>query len=390
MNQNKSSPSLIVYKGPSSQTGIAFKSKFPDVLFDDNRLGFDEINTAIQEKSLIASLPIWNSHAGEVTISHALSMLFNEQARLYYLWPEKITFECLTKPSNGELKRLISVSVAEQQCSKFILDGNYEFIGKGSSVEAYEIFKTDKNYVAVLRAPATNVDGYSLLTPNAANSINFTTFGLLGSYDSDNWPNSDWGNLSNNIFPTSRVFTAIQMPINSTLTESQEELFDNLVEDAASVEDIPKILFVSRHDHSKCRLLLEGATEISPDIINESGANSDIKIISNIGYAKDEYSKKAYNLIEDMLDISEYDFIEHVGHNTCFYACPALGIITHGFEKEATELIVRHLIKKHFELLSQLGSSDLPSAAERLFQKYKIDFQTHGKDFIKFIPIGLN
>lgn len=389
MNNNPK-PKLIVFKGPLSQTGVAFKSEFSDIVFDDNQLGFDEIHLEIQRESLIASLPIWNSHVGEIEISHALTMLFNEQARLYYLWPSRIIFECLIKNVSCSSKNLISVKVAKQQCSDFIKKGNYNFIEKGSSVEAYEIFKADETILGVLSAPGANIDGFKLLEKDAANPINFTTFGILGSYDSEKWSESDWGSLSKSVSPSNRIFTAIQMPLSNVLTESQEELFDSLVEDANSVHDIPKIIFVSRYEHSKCRLLIEGATNIPPYVIGDSGADSDIKIITNIGNAKDDYSKKAYDLIEGILDISNMDFIEHLGVNTCFYACPALGIITHGFEKESTELIVRHLIKKHFELLSQLGMSDNPQDSEKLYLKYKEEFQMHGKDFIKFTPVGIN
>ena len=385
-------PDLIVFKGKDSQTGIAFKREFKDIDFEDTDFNFINIKELIQNYTLKAILPIWNSHAGEVKISHAMSMLFEEQARLYYLWPEQIIFECLTRYNEVEPKKLISVQVAEQQCKNFILENNYRFSlpPAPSSLDAYNLFHKDSSFGAVLCAPGSNRDGYEVLSEDATNPINFTSFALLGSINSAEWSPEEWGAFSNNILPSSRVFVALQMPISDPPTESQEALFHSLIEDASSTEDIPKVLFVAKHDFSKCRLLIESAYEIMPEIINENGGDEDIKIIPNVGVAKKEYAEKAYRLIDTLIDTTGLEFIEHIGVDSCFYACPALGIITHGFEKEVTKHVVLQIIKKHFDLLSNLGYSDNPSNSENLFRKYEKQYQREGVSFIQFNSIGIN
>lgn len=387
MSQNDNSPEIIVFQGPSSQTGLAFKEEFKEVSFDNSELSFDEIRTQLLTQLKIAALPVWNSHVGEITYSNALKMVFSEEAFIYHLWPAKIVFECLYREGDKLGNDLISVSVVKQQCSQFIQKHAFSFVDGKSTVQAYKKFNEDKNIRAVLCAPGTNIHGHKVLESDAANPLNFTTFGILATYDSNMWTKNEWQEFYDKIHPVSLKFSAIQMPIVNSLSDAQEILFDSFIEDAKSSDDIPKILFVSRYEESKCRLLIQGSTDIVPEIITEAGADEDIKIIPNVGSTKEEYSKKAFELIMDMKNIDEKDFIENIGENTCFYACPALGILMHGFEKELTALIFRHLIKKHFELLSKLGTADNPSNAERIYLKYKDKYQKSGMDFIEYSTI---
>lgn len=389
-------PELIVYSGRTSQTGISFQKEFERVAFEDTTYTFDQIHESFSQGKLqIAALPIWNSHKGEVTISHAVSMIFQEEARIFRLWPEKIIFECLVR-EGVEVKKITSVSVAKQQCSKFIDENGYTDCfdpdPPRSTVDAYELFKLDPAYSAVLTAPGQNDGGFKCLSANAANPINFTTFALLASSNSETWGQDEWGEMYGKVSPVNRVYTAIQMPMNLSLSGAQESLFDSMIEDARTIEDIPKILFVASHDAgSKCRFLVESLGEFEPqESIEEYGDTSEIQVISRVGTAVEAYSARALDLIYSFGEIGSDEFIEHIGigTDTCFYACPALGIVTHGFEPNITRPIVLQLIKKHFELLMQLDESENPTPAELLFRKHKKAFQSSGTDFVQFTRVG--
>jgi hypothetical protein len=389
---NMTVPDIIVFKGQKSQTGIAFQKEFPGVGFEETDYEFSDIKDIMLGKSLQVALPIWNSHAGEVTVSFALSMIFDEEARLYLLWPDEIKFECLTrKTEDSSKKKLISVSVAEDQCSKFIKVNKYVFSRASSTTKAYEEFKEDDSYEAVLCAPGTNVDQFNILNANAANPINFTTFALLGSLDSRDWGDVEWGQLSNKVCKKNRVFTALQIPFNKTFSDSQEELFDSLIEDAATIADVPKVLFVAKYDLSNCRILIEAGEGFEPsEVLNEDGADEDISLLTDVGRSAEKYSDRIKEFLREYDILESNDFIRHKGTKTCFFACPALGIFTHGFETDVTEFIVLQLIKKCFNLLGRLDPNGTDTAAHALYEKYEKQYQDSGVDFIEFVDVSSN
>lgn len=379
-----SNTQLIVFKGHASQTGLAFTEEFANVPYQDTKYEFDEIRDLIKGGSCQVALPIWNSHYGEIDISHALSMLFDELARLYMLWPKSIEFECITKEDNLPANiAAISVKVARIQCSEFVTQDNVTFTGVDSTTEAYELFKSQEEYNAALVAPGQNIDNYKLYEADVSNPINFTTFALLASKDSGNWDVVDWGQLADRVTHIQKIFSGIQMPFSDQLSESQEELFDRLIDDAISIDDVPKVLFVSRHDDSKCRLILEADHEFVPtEILDEDGSDEYIRVLPDVGQSAEEYSKRIESFLQDKEYFKEADFLYHKGTHSCFFACPILGIITHGFDDVLTEFFVRQMIRKCFELLD----SGAPSTPEQrsLFEKHKNSYYEHGIDFVSF------
>lgn len=380
---------LIVFQGKRSQTGSAFQAEFPDVKFPETTYGFDEIKTRMEGGKVRAVLPIWNSHAGEVTISHALSMLFEEKTRLYHLWPQRIIFVCLGKSKDvSAIKNIISVSVAEQQCSLYLNTNQFKFENGGPTTKSYEKFKANHEYGAVLVAPGYEDCGYPVLCPDASNPINFTTFALLASSDSEKWDANEWGLLASKIGDGSKIFTAIQLPLNKVLTDLQEDLFDRLIDDAQTVEDIPKVLFVAVHEYSKCRLLIEAGGEfIPPEMLGEDGASEDIKVVPNVGTPAHEYTDRVESFVSETFSSASGDFIKHQGTKTCFFACPALGIFTHGYEVTATEFVVRQVIKKNFDFIDRGGSCNL--VQKQFYEKYKTAYWVSGADFMAFEDVGV-
>jgi len=383
------SPELVVFKGKKSQTGLAFLEEFPGVSFLELPYTFKEIQARMSQPQR-AVIPIWNSHEGEITLSNAYSMIFEEEARLYYLWPKYIQFQCLVREiKHAGKKDVISVKVAKTQCSEYIAKNNLVFIDGGDTTSSFKKFKDDESISAVLVPPGMDENNeFKVACDKAENPINFTTFSLLGSPDSVSWSEDAWDHLYNKTNPRSRVFVAIEMNYTDSLSEAQEELLNRLIDDAKKIEDIPKVIFVAKHNETKCRILIEAANEFAPNnILDEMGPHTEIKILPNAGHSAFVYSDRANKFLESYIGTKSADFIKHKGTQTCFFSCPALGIVTHGFDFDATEMVVYQMIKKYFDLLDSLGTTDKPSPAEALYTKYKDRYLDEGISCIVFTEV---
>lgn len=375
---------LIVFKGRSSQTGIAFDQEFGKCIdYENSKLSFPEIKE-ILKGSAIVTLPIWNSHEGEISISYALSMIFENDVKLFHLWPKDIFFECIKKQdSNGS--SVVSVPVAKTQCSDFIKMSGFEFVEAGSTVDAYKVFRSDDACIAALIPPGMNKNNYETLEKNAQNSLNFTTFSILSCDIEGSESCKKWGAMHEKILPPKNYFSGIQMPLNENFSETQNEIFDQFIQNSASVEAIPKAIFVAEHNESECRIIFESNSEFSlHDVLNEDGADNTIITIPEAGFTANSYAERVTSFLESKESFPGHDFIKHLGTQTCFYACPALGIVTHGFSSETTELIVKKMINKCFEMLVKLDLPDNPTKIESLFIKYRDEYLAQGTEFIEF------
>lgn len=391
-------PILIVYKGPTSQTGLATIKEFPEIFpqwkepkYWKNK-SFNQIKSKLLKEQVLAVLPMWNSHKGEIRLSHVLEIIFQKLVKLYALWPDLIVFECIVKENikPRDIKKIISVHVAEDQCSLYIEKLDAEFIPADSTPDAVEKFRKNPEIQAVLCAPGQNY-GYTVLCTNAQNPINFTSFALLGCLDSYAWTDQDWGSLLEKTKNISRVYFGAQMPIRSVaFSDDQKALFSELADGAETINDIPKILFVTKRTPDQCGLLIEATNVMLPDeILTEEGDSTEIAIIQDIGKSHSAYSEKIYELLTNNFSSKiKHDFIRHIGKQTCFFACPSLQILMHGFEDRIVEPVMRLVIDKYFKLYaSGIGCSD---AQRKFFKKHKDAYYESGMDFINFTDIGLN
>lgn len=392
-------PNLIVYKGPSSQTGIATSKELHDISpqwkAEKYWKGktFDQIKNELLEDHILAVLPMWNSHKGELTFSYVLEMIFRKRVILCTLWPNPIVFMCIAKQGIElkDIKKVTSVHVAKEQCSQFLNKIGATFVPEESTLDAVERFKRDPDIQAALCAPGQN-DGYNVLSDNAENPINFTSFALLGCLDSYTWTDNDWGSFLEKTKTVSRVYFGAQMPIRSVaFSDDQKALFNELTDEAETINDIPKILFVTKRTSSQCGLLIEATNVILPEeILTEEGNTTEIEIIQDIGKSYSAYTDKVYEVLNSNYSLEiKHDFIRHrsVKNNTCFFACPPLQILIHGFEDEIVEPVVKLIIHKYFELID-IGINCSPEQSE-FFEKYKKAYYNQGVDFINFTDVGL-
>jgi len=394
-----SEPKLIVYKGPTSQTGLAVSEEFPDInpQWKDEEvwkdMEFHDIKTSLLKEPVLSILPMWNSHKGEIDISHAFEMIFQQLVKLHTLWPKTIVFECVGKGEIKlkDIKKIISVKVAKEQCSKFIKDIGAEFVPAKATTDAFKIFKRSDDIHAVLCAPGQNKDNLKVLCKNAANPVNFTTFALLACLESETWGGSEWGSLYGKLNPKTRVYFGVQMPIrNVAFSDDQKALFSELTAETDSIKDVPRILFVTRRSLDKCGLLIEAEQEDLPDdILTDEGYSTEIKVIQDIGETHSNYTERIRSFLSNEFSGHvKHDFVRHrsVENDTCFFACPPLEIIIHGFEYNVVEPVMKLLIDKYFDLYN--NGIKCTEAQKGFFKKYNDKYLEYGMDFIKFVDIG--
>ncbi|MFH0860576.1 MAG: prephenate dehydratase domain-containing protein [Candidatus Altiarchaeota archaeon] len=378
---------ILVFAGTKSQTGIATLRRFPGLELEGVN-DFDDIARMITTEPALAILPLWNSHEGEIPKTNVLDMVFERDVKIQELWSKEITFELICRPGTAEknIKKVISVRVAKSQCSEYLAGKDFQEMK--STVEAYKEFEKSENFDAVLCPPDLYEQGkFIQLRNDVSNPANFTTFGLLGNVNWKHWSGKSWAPLRSYGLPKSFILSGIEMsiPSPSGLSEDQQDLFDDMTLGVNHLDEIPRIIFIARRGSSRCGLILESKTYT--DVLIPSGDNgtlTDIQVKEELGETKDSYVGNILNFMEGKFpNLLKHDFIKHLGHNTCLFACPTLNVITHGFEENLTEMIVRRTINKYFELIDNgVPCSD---AQRRLFEKYKQNYYDKGLGFINFI-----
>jgi prephenate dehydratase len=393
-----SEPRLIVFKGKNSQTGQAFVMEFPDAPFAEANESFTEIRDIIRDGSCLSALPIWNSHQGEIADAKVIAMLLEDKARICRLWPKEIIFCCVSRVqiSERDITTVISIGVARTQCSRFLDELNISkdcFTPAGSTTEAYSEFDRNSLHDVVLCAPGSHSAKYFIFRKNAANPLNFTAFVLLGSSDCNTWLGQDQWTALQPYLGAVAVYAGVEMPIPDG-SEDTEELFDALVSKATTVDTLPKVVFAARRSGTRCAIIVEaGDYPLSGSLIREGGEIPDIVIHTDLGRSGAAYTPRAQELVLGMIERDyplhlDADFVCHLGKETCFFACPALGMLTHGFERRVVERVFREYVVKCFSLIDNEAIS-CSEVQLRFFAKYKQAYYDQDVEFIKFVELGI-
>lgn len=380
---------LIVYKGEKSHTGLAMAKRFPGLLFEGKNETFEQIAKIVVKEPVLVALPLWNSHEGEIPETGISDMVFEKGVKIQELWPRRIKFEYIVRKGMREkdIKKVISVGVAKTQCSRFLRKKDFE--SNDSTVRAYEEFCRNKNFDAVLCAPGQyEPNKFIKLRDDVSNPVNFTTFVLLGKVDWRKWSGKKWSLLRKYGLPKNSVLFGFEMSVPTpTLTEEQQDLFDNITKNANSVDRIPRPVFIFKREGGRCCIIIESKIHdyLSPPF-TEEGYLTDIKIKDALGETNKLYTNIIFPFINEEFNRPlHHDFVKHIGTQTCLYACPTLNILTHGFNAAVVEEVVRKIIIKYFELIDNgLNCSNLQ---RKLFEKYKKEYYNKGSRFIKFVSI---
>lgn len=259
MPKTKTLKKIIVYSGPKSQTGLATAKRFPGLNFEGKNETFEQIADIIIKEPVLAVLPVWNSHQGEIPETGISDMVFGKEVKIQELWPGRIKFECIIR--NGlkekDIKKVISVFVAKTQCSKFLK--NKSFKEAKSTIEAYKTFSKNPKFNAALCPPGLyESDKFIKWNDDVSNPVNFTTFVILGKVDWQRWSGKSWRLLRKYGLPKSSIIFGFEMSIPvPTLTEEQQDLFDNMIKNANSIDEIPRVIFIFKRKGGRCGILLE-------------------------------------------------------------------------------------------------------------------------------------
>jgi prephenate dehydratase len=384
-------PTLIAFMGPNSQTGTAVREESArcnaSIQVPDNRDDFATLATRVQQEEILLALPVWNSHEGEITNSRVIELLMEGKATLHKFWPKTIEFECISRVEKKRIRNIISVPVAKTQCSDFLKRIKAEFIDGGSTVQSYGRFVKDSNIDAVLCVPGTGETSFRTITRNAANDVNFTTFAIIGNKTTSKWK-KEWGSLNKLCRPIVCSYAGVDLSLFSvSSTEDQTLFFNELTSFARSSEELPRIVFATRREPDRCGLIVESRLPRLPEnILSEDGYASDIKIIPCIGGSPELYAQRVHAFLRQKFPKAlRYPFVRHIGTKPCFFACPTLGILTHGYDITIVEPVVRRFIAKWFQMID--AGLKCTAAEKRFFTKYRQAFYKNSEHFFGFVTV---
>lgn len=360
--------------GIASQSGVATKDRYPEAKILSSGDNIAAIESCISANAGPYVVPIWNSHQGSIPYSSFIwRKIEDEKIKIYDLWAKEIEFCLVARKETKEIKHIISVGVAKMQCSDFLKD--YEFSEEKLTTTAFESFERSPHLHGVLIAPQSSLsDQYAVVKQNTANDNNFTTF--INFYGSDDW-----------LCRQSRHLTAITTSrLSADLNAEERVLFDNMFEGIDDIGRAPRLIFVFDL-LDKVGLLFEGDKISQGDLLNaEEIIGSDISIYEEVGTIETLYSEQLKNFIEETYpDFAQGEFLVHKGTKAYLFACPSLGIFTHGYSREATEPVFKFYMHKVFEALHNGAHGTSEQIA--FYQKHKAAWNAAPLNFMKFTEI---
>lgn len=370
--------------GKPSQTGVAVAARYPDASIESCGDDIVAISTLLKSKPGNYAIPIWNSHVGEIEKSRFVWDGIEEGSlKLSDIWAKRIEFWWVRLRGSGiQYKKIGSVSVAEVQCSGFLAKNEFELEGHKLTTVAFDKYKEGAPWDGVLLADGQSGDEakFEVIERRVANPNNFTSFVTATSTSVDE------GNDDPQVVKAASLTGVTIQKFGASLGDAEQSLFTRIFERAKSLGDVPRLAFVFARE-SKVGLLFEGAPLYRADLLDaEEIESADIKVFEEIGAMKSLYSDQLRDLFStEFPSLLGDDFILHEGVHTCLFACPPLGLFTHGFSKESVEPAIRFYIGRLFEQwVNGLTCSDQQN---EFFKKYYSEWEEHGSSFIEFKKI---
>ena len=174
----------------------------------------------------------------------------------------------------------------------------------------------------------------------------------------------------------------------ASLGDAEQTFFDELLGLVKDLKDIPKLVFVFNRD-SKVGLLFEGMKLHEGDLLDaEQLESGEISVYENAGATAKLYTQELNSLFNQKFPaLTQEDFILHKGVSTCLFACPPLGLYTHGYQVETVEPVVRFYISKLFELWDDEVLKCTLAQAE-FFARHKEAWLEKRSEFMQFKVVG--
>lgn len=366
--------------GSASQTGSAVKERYPDAKISNCGLITDVKEKLLDGETDSYVIPIWNSHEGEVEKAIFFwDLIEQEKIKVTDLWVKQIEFWFVTRePQQYPLcGKIGSVFVAKTQCSGFFESKNAELVKRDLTTVAFDEYRKGAEWDGVLVAPGQGADeyGYIVSDKQTANPNNFTTFVKI--------VRSDGVQLETTNNTNTRITGVTMRPFETSLGETERSFFDEMFNFITDLNQMPRLIFAFKRT-SKVGLLFEGASLCITDLLNEEEIESgNISMYEKAGSVFNLYTEELSDLFNKKFPaLGNDDFIIHQGINTCLFACPPLGLYTHGYEVETVEPVVRFYINKIFELID--NGVKCTQDQTQFFKRHKDDWQEKQSQFIKF------
>jgi|ERR1039457_772765 prephenate dehydratase len=368
--------------GEDSQIGSAVRKRYPQAKICKCE-SIPEVKESLEKNGGVYVVPVWNSHQGEIDAANFVWDLIEEaRIKLSDIWAQRIEFWLVKRSGDtANYGKIGSVIVAQTQCSIFIKQRKAELICRKLTTIAHEEFRNGAEWDGVLVAPGQgeNEAGFEVAERQTANANNFTTFVKLASSHEAVVDNT-----------ASVWLSGVAMrPLNDYLGDAEQSFFEQMFNSAKALNEIPRLIFAFRRT-AKVGLLFEGARLYTGDLLNaEEIESGDISIYEEVGATSRFYTDELCNLFEQEFPaLLNHDFVRHDGVKTCLFACPVLGIFTHGYEVETVEPVVRFYINKLFELID--NGADCTPEQTHLFKRHRVAWQEGGSEFMQFKVVGVD
>lgn len=371
-------PSVVFCPGgTTSQTGAAVRDRYPDAQIKScGKIPavLDMLPTEVGPYVI----PIWNSHEGEVMMASYFWNSIEEQTiNIEDVWAKPINFWFVRRAGTQAAYGFVgSVAVAGTQCSGFLEKRALTLVKRDLTTTAFDEFRLGAEWDGVLVAPGQGDEsGFEISEKDTANPNNFTTFVRLV-------PRRAFSPSSSK---TINTLTGIRMrAFDVTLRDDEVEFFDRLLGSVTEVSNLPKLVFVFDRD-SKVGLLFEGVRIYAADLLDAEQLNDDsIAVFENAGETLVPYSAELKQLFSSNFPtLATKDFIKHLGVKSCLFACPPLGIYTHGFEPTRVEPVVRYYISKLFSLWDE-GVLECTEDQKAFFERHHESWAEKRSEFVEF------
>jgi len=364
--------------GEKSQSGVAAREKYSGIEVRSSGESIKDIKPKLDSIAGPHVVPIWNSHQGSIKTAEFIWDLIEEaKLKIYDIWAKRIEFwHVKRKSSENQFGVLGSVTVAQTQCSRYLLGSGKEFKGFTLTTEAFDKYQGGDKLDGVLIAPQSDLDDeFEVVSRDTANPNNFTTFVNFTA-------NSEL------ICDQAVCLTAVMIrPLNVGLGDDEQTLFESLFTYVDHVDEIPRLTFVVNRTE-RVGLLFEGKKLIAGDLLDaEQRDRDEIKVFEVAGSLERKYTSQLNEFFNETFPVlNGSDFILHEGQETCLFACPDLGIYTHGYDKSIVEPVIRFYISQFFKAIDD----NIPCTAKQkaLYDKHYSAWKAQQSNFIDFVRVS--
>jgi len=367
--------------GARSQTGAAVSIRYPDASIEDCG-NISDVLTHLDSNLGPYVVPIWNSHQGEVEkAQYVWNHIEEAKIKITDIWAKRIEFWFVRRTGDATTHGKIgSVVVAKTQCSVFLGKRGAELVGRELTTIAFAEYREGAAWDGVLVAErqGENEANYEVVSKQTANANNFTSFIRLV-------PSRAFA--ANGASANSWLTGVMMRSFSSSLEDSQQSFFEQMLANITDLNDIPKLIFVFKRT-AKVGLLFEGTRLYASDLLDvEELESGEISIYEEAGATAEPYTKELDSLFtETFPTLNHDDFIVQDGVSTCLFACPPLGLYTHGYEIDTVEPVIRFYISRLFQLWND-GAKSTP-AQDDFFEHHKDSWQEKGSKFITFKKVS--